>query len=93
PPFLSLEVEQAPASGRLTELATLLTLLAAALDAVGGNARMRGHLTRAPMRRWSRPLPWKTLAAVGLAVLVLGGGSWVSSTGRPQADQIESDVS
>ena len=82
PPFLSLEVEQAPASGRLTELATLLTLLAAALEAVGSNARMRAHLTREPMARWPRPLPLKALVAVGLAVLVLGGGFWLSGTGN-----------
>ena len=81
PPFLSLEVEQAPASGRLTELATLLTLLAAALEAVGSNARMRAHLTREPMARWPRPLPLKALVAVGLAVLLLGGGFWLSGTG------------
>ena len=81
PPFIYLEVERAPASGRLTELATLLTLLAAALDAVGSNARMRAHLTREPMGRWMRPLPLKALAAMGLAVLVLGGGFWLLGTG------------
>ncbi|WP_309891531.1 hypothetical protein [Archangium sp.] len=81
PPFISLEMEEAPASGRLTELATLLTLVAAALDAVEGNARMRAHLTREPVGQWQRPLPLKALAAVGLAMLVLGGGFWLSSTG------------
>jgi len=81
PPFLSLEVEQAPASGRLTELATLLTLLAAALDAVGGNTRMRAHLTHEPMGRWPRSLSLKGLAAVGLAMLVLGASFWLSGTG------------
>jgi hypothetical protein len=81
PPFISLEVERAPASGRLTELATLLTLLAAALEAVGSNARMRAHLTREPMARWPSPLPLKALVAVGLAVLVLGGCFWLSGTG------------
>jgi hypothetical protein len=81
PPFISLEMEQAPASGSLKELADQLNLLLAALDAVGDNARMRAHLTREPMARWPAPLPWKTLAAVGLAVLVLGGGFWLSGTG------------
>ncbi len=81
PPFISLEMEQAPASGNLKELATLLTLLLAALDAVEGNARMRAHLTREPMGRWPRPLSLKGLAAVGLAMLVLGGGFWLSGTG------------
>ncbi|HEX8440445.1 hypothetical protein [Archangium sp.] len=82
PPFISLEVEQAPASGSLKELATLLTLLLAALDAVGDNARMRAHLTREPMGRWLRPLPLKALVAVGLAVLVLGGSFWLLGTGN-----------
>jgi len=83
PPFISLEVDQAPASGSLKELASLLTLLLAALDAVGDNARMRAHLTREPMGRWMRPLPLKALAAVGLTVLVLGGGFWLGSAARP----------
>ncbi|HEX8821344.1 MAG TPA: hypothetical protein VF794_15565 [Archangium sp.] len=77
PPFISLEVEQAPASGNLKEL----TILLAALDAVGGNARMRAHLTREPMGRWRRPPPLKALVAVGLAVLVLGGSFWLLGTG------------
>src|SRR5688572_17517740 len=34
PPFIALEVERSPASGRLAELADLLTLLLAALEAV-----------------------------------------------------------
>jgi hypothetical protein len=81
PPFISLEVEQAPASGSLKELANLLTLLLAALEAVGDNARMRAHLTREPMGRWMRPPPLKALVAMGLAVLVLGGGFWLLGTG------------
>jgi len=88
PPFISLEVEQAPASGSLKELATLLTLLLAALDAVGDNARMRAHLTREPMGRWMRPLPLKALAAVGLTVLVLGGGFWLGTGRRELAPPI-----
>jgi hypothetical protein len=42
---------------------------------------MRAHLTREPMARWPRPLALKALVAVGLAVLVLGGGFWWSGTG------------
>jgi hypothetical protein len=74
-------MQQAPASGNLKELATLLTLLLAALDAVEGNARMRAHLTRGPMGSWRRPPPLKALVAMGLAVLVLGGGFWSLGTG------------
>jgi len=85
PPFMSLQVDEAPASGNLKELANLMTLLLAGLDAVASNARMRAHLTHAPMGRWMRPLPLKALAAVGLAVLVLGGGFWLGMAARPMA--------
>lgn len=91
PPFLSVEVERAPASGRLAELANLLVLVLAALEAVGSSARMRAHLTREPMNRWMSRPPVMTLAAVALAVLVLGGGLWwgmgTRSTGVPTSPQ------
>jgi hypothetical protein len=85
PPFILLEVERAPASGRLTELASLLTLLCAGLDAVGRNPRMRAHLTRGPVGRWMRPPPLKALAVAGLVVLALGGGFWWGMGTRPMA--------
>ncbi|HEX8437200.1 hypothetical protein [Archangium sp.] len=83
PPTITMEVEQAPASGKVAELAHLLTLLLAGLDAVGGNARMRAHLTREPMGQLMRRPPLKALAAVALAVLALGGGFWLGSGTRP----------
>lgn len=83
PPFIALEVERAPAPGRLAELAELFTLLLAALEAVGGNARMRAHLTGSPMDQWMRRPPLKGLVAAGLAVLVLGGGFWLGTATRP----------
>ncbi|REG26031.1 hypothetical protein ATI61_112126 [Archangium gephyra] len=83
PPFIALEVERAPASGRLAELAELFTLLLAALEAVGSNARMRAHLTGSPMGQYVRH-PWlKGLVAAGLAVLVLAGGFWWGMGTRP----------
>ncbi|HEX8818646.1 MAG TPA: hypothetical protein VF794_01870 [Archangium sp.] len=85
PPFFALEVEHAPASGKLADLANLLTLVLAALDAVGSNARMRAHLTREPMGQWMRRPPLKILAAVGLAVLMLGVGVWLGTGTRPMA--------
>ncbi|WP_375771020.1 hypothetical protein NR798_08995 [Archangium gephyra] len=83
PPFIVLEVEQAPDSGRLSELATLFTLLLAALEAVRDNTRMRTHLTGAPMGQWMRRPSLKALVAAGLVVLVLGGGFWLASETRP----------
>jgi len=77
PPFIILEMEQAPASGNLAEFADLMTLLLAGLDAVGRNARTRAHLTREPLApRMERPSV-RALAAAGLAMLVLGGGFWL----------------
>ena len=83
PPFIALEVERAPASGRLAELADLLTLLLAALEAVRDNARMRAHLTGSPMGQWMRRPPLKALVAAGLVVLALAGGFWLGSGTRP----------
>ncbi|HYO67140.1 MAG TPA: hypothetical protein VEU33_13785 [Archangium sp.] len=83
PPFIALEVEQAPASGRLAELADQLTLLLAALEASRDNARMRAHLTGSPMGPWMRRPPLKALAAAGLAVLALAGGFGLGMATRP----------
>ncbi|MCY1074850.1 hypothetical protein [Archangium lansingense] len=76
PPFIALEMERAPISGRLAELADLLTLLLAGLEAVRDNARMRAHLTGTPMGRRLGFPSLKRLAVAGLAVLALGGGFW-----------------
>jgi hypothetical protein len=83
PPFIILEMEQAPASGNLAEFADLMTLLLAGLDAVGSNARTRAHLTREPMGSWMGRPSTKALAVAGLAVLALGGGFWWGSGTRP----------
>ena len=84
PPFIALEMERAPASGRLAELADLLTLLLAGLDAMKSNARMRAHLTGVPMGQRMGLPPLKRLAATaGLAVLVLVGVFWLGTGTRP----------
>ncbi|HZH77130.1 MAG TPA: hypothetical protein VEY88_13955 [Archangium sp.] len=77
PPFIVLEMEQAPASGNLAEFANLMTLLLSGLDAVGRNARTRAHLTREPMVSWMGRPSVRALAAAGLAVLALCGGLWL----------------
>ncbi|WNG45412.1 hypothetical protein F0U60_15855 [Archangium minus] len=83
PPFVALEVERAPVSGRLSELTDMLLLLLAGLDAVGHSARVRGHLTRERMDRPRRLSVLWGLAAAAVALLVLGGGFWWGSTSRP----------
>jgi hypothetical protein len=89
PPYVALEVEQAPASGRLPALSELLDLLASAIERVERNAEARVHLTREPiglLRRWrGRSLRWlrsrRGLAIAGLATVVLGVGLWLGVTG------------
>ncbi|QRK04350.1 hypothetical protein JQX13_29265 [Archangium violaceum] len=82
PPFVALEMERAPVSGRLSELTDMLLLLLAGLDAVGHSARVRGHLTRERMA-WPRGLSiLRGLAAAGFVLLVLGGGFWWGSASR-----------
>ncbi|MCY1078752.1 hypothetical protein [Archangium lansingense] len=83
PPFIALEMERAPASGRLAELADLLTLLLAGIEAVRDNARMRAHLTGTPMGRRLGFPSLKRLAVAGLAVLVLSAGFWLGTGTRP----------
>jgi hypothetical protein len=83
PPFFALEVERAPVSGRLSELADILLQLLAGLDAVEHSARVRGHLTQVRMEQPGRVLVLRALAAVGLVLLVLGGGYWRGSASRP----------
>ncbi|HYO56621.1 hypothetical protein [Archangium sp.] len=83
PPFIALEMERAPASGRLAELTDLLTLLLAGLDAMRSNPKMRAHLTRAPMGGRMGHLPLKRLAVAGLAVLALGGSFWLGTATPP----------
>ncbi|WPB79798.1 hypothetical protein KYC5002_11655 [Archangium violaceum] len=89
PPYVALEVEHAPASGRLPALAELLDLLASALERMEQNAEARAHLTREPIglrRRWlGRSRRWmrsrRGLAIAGLATMTLGVGLWLGITG------------
>jgi hypothetical protein len=86
PPFIALEVERAPTSGRLAELADLFTLMLAGIEAMRDNARIRGHLTGTPMGQWMRRPSMMALVAAGLlAMLVLGGGFWLGTGTRPMS--------
>jgi hypothetical protein len=88
PPFFALEVEHAPASGRLPALSELLDLLASAVERMEQSAEARAHLTREPiglLRRWlgrSRRLlrSRRGLAIAGLTTLTLGVGLWLGIT-------------
>jgi hypothetical protein len=89
PPHVVLEVEHAPASGRLPALSELLDVLASAIERVEQNAEVRAHLTREPiglLRRWlGRSRRWlrsrRGLAIAGLATVILGVGLWIGFTG------------
>jgi hypothetical protein len=80
PTRVTLEVKQAPASARMSELANILVLMAASVERVEDSAQVQAHLARASagfLKHWAgrvRPL-WRSrrgLAVAGLAMLTLG---------------------
>ncbi|HYO64745.1 MAG TPA: hypothetical protein VEU33_01575 [Archangium sp.] len=84
PPYVSLEVEKAPRSGRLSQLSGMLRLLATAVERLGKSEEARAHLTNMPLGpldllaygsrrtwRWVRATRRRTLAVSGLMALVL----------------------
>ncbi len=84
PPYLALEVEQAPASGRLPDLSNMLDLLTSAVERLEKNDEARAHLTGGAVSTWRR---WvgrmkrllrspRGLLVAGLTVLVLGVLLW-----------------
>ena len=93
PPYLALEVEQAPAAGRLPALAEMLDLLTSAVERMETSPEARVHLTREPVsrltrwsgrgRRWLRSRP--NLALVALATMGLGVALWLGWPPGPHA--------
>jgi len=84
PPYLALEVEQAPPSGRLLQLHGMLSLLGTAVHQLEKDEEARAHLTRLPMGvlellvhevlrvlRWVRARPLLTFAVCAPVVLAL----------------------
>ncbi|QRO03022.1 hypothetical protein JRI60_49830 [Archangium violaceum] len=80
-PSVTLEVEQAPASARVTELADILVLMTAAVERVEDNPRVQAHLARGRVSPWER---WGPRAVASLAVLALGLGVWPHLASRPE---------
>jgi hypothetical protein len=92
PPYVALEVEQAPATGKLPELADMLDLLTSAVERLEKQVGARVHLTRAPvglLKRWVGRLRrlHRSRGAVALMLLMalcvagLGVTFWVDSSG------------
>ncbi|MFL5357211.1 hypothetical protein [Archangium sp.] len=81
-PSVTLEVEQAPASARMTELADILVLMTSAIEHVEDNPRALAHLTGGRERPRAR---WGMRAVAGLAVLALGLGVWLHGTRAPES--------
>jgi hypothetical protein len=84
PPYVTLEVEKAPSSGRLSQLRGMLELLSSAVERLANNEEARAHLTRPSMGpleflwhllgriwRWVRARRWRTVTAVVLMLLSL----------------------
>ncbi|QRN97081.1 hypothetical protein JRI60_50395 [Archangium violaceum] len=80
-PSVTLEVEQAPASAQVTELANILVLMSAAVERVEGNPQVRAHLAQ---RRVSPRKRWGPRTVVALAVLALGLGVWSHLASNPE---------
>lgn len=80
-PSVTLEVEQAPASVSVTELADILVLMTAAVERVEDNPRVRAHLAGRRVSPWAR---WGPRAVAGLSVLALGLGIWLQGTRGPE---------
>jgi hypothetical protein len=79
-PSVTLEVEQAPASARMTELADILVLMTAAVEHVEDNPRAQEHLAG---WRVNPRVRWGARAVAGLVVLALGLGIWLHGTSAP----------
>ncbi|MCY1082957.1 hypothetical protein [Archangium lansingense] len=84
PPYVALEVEKAPASGRLSQLRGVLELLGTVVERLGNGEEARAHLTCLPMGpleslkyragrawRWTRASRKRTFAVCFLMYLSL----------------------
>jgi hypothetical protein len=84
PPYVALEVEKAPRSGRLSQLRGMLELLGTAVERLGDGEEARAHLTCVPMGpleflkyqtgrawQWMRARRWRTVVVCGLVLLSL----------------------
>ncbi|QRK04157.1 hypothetical protein JQX13_28225 [Archangium violaceum] len=98
PAYVAVEVEYAPASGRLTNMAEMLNLLTCAVERLEHREEARAHLTRGPMGRlkrwagrWRRLLraSQRGLAVAAFAVLGLGLAFWLGPRGDPRGPQDE----
>lgn len=74
PASVSLEVERAPASAQLVDMANILVLMAAAVERVEHNPRVQAHFAAGRVRPWAK---WGWRAVAGIAVLALGLGAWL----------------
>ncbi|WP_257463592.1 hypothetical protein [Archangium lipolyticum] len=83
-PSVTLEVEQAPASAQVTELADILVLMTAAVERVEDNPRVQAHLARGRVSPRER---WGPRAVAGLAVLALGLGVWPHLASGPEQQE------
>ncbi|AKJ01003.1 hypothetical protein ATI61_112262 [Archangium gephyra] len=98
PPYLALEVEQAPASGRLPDLSNMLDLLTSAVERLEKNEEARAHLTGGAVISWKRWVgrmkrllrsPRGLLVAGLLTPLILGVLFWPRVPGnsaRPDSE-------
>jgi hypothetical protein len=100
PAYVAMEVELAPGSGTLPELARIFDLLTSALERVERNVQVRNHLTRQPIgrvklyvgraRRLLRSR--RGFAIAGLALVGLGVGFWLLFSGAGRSERVSHGV-
>lgn len=77
PPCVALEVEKAPASGRLSQVRGVLELLGTAIERLGNGEEARAHLTCLPRG------PLESLRYPNKGEVEINGGCWVELARRP----------
>lgn len=100
PAYVALEVERAPGSGTLPELARMFDLITSALERVERNVQVREHLTGQRVgrvklyvgraRRLLRSWRWRAVA--GLALATLGAGLWLLLSGAGSGERVAHGV-
>jgi hypothetical protein len=100
PPYVALEVEQAPASGRLPELANTLDFLTSSVERLEKNEEARAHLTGGSVSAWNR---WvgrmkrllrsrRGLVVAGLTALALGALLLPRLSGEPPDGEVRASA-
>jgi len=82
PPYVAVDVEEAPATGELAELAGVFEVLTRMMERVEWSEETRRHLTRQPegrLKRWAAGAVGMSVAVLVLLLLVAHGRAYTES--------------